>query len=214
MVATPCLSKVDLLFHTSCVGLQHDEKDMVQFTVCEGSLVYDSRNKLTKLAIDGGFDYVLWVDSDMVFKPDLLMRMLAVTEEHDFDFLSALCFRRKPPYKPVIIRQLSVVDFIPHAEPYEPYPEDDFFEIEASGFGCVLTTTKILKAIQDKDFLPFSPLPGWGEDYSFCIRARDLGYKLYCHSGIKVGHISQMIIDEDIYKEAIKNAVLDNNTGA
>jgi GT2 family glycosyltransferase len=46
---------------------------------------------------------------------------------------------------------------------------------------------------------PFYPLMGMGEDMTFCFRARQAGFKLYCDSRVKIGHIGQKIYDEDSY---------------
>lgn len=42
----------------------------------------------------------MWLDSDMVFGADLLERML--DSIGDEEMLTALCFRRQPPYNPCI----------------------------------------------------------------------------------------------------------------
>ena len=35
-----------------------------QFTFAQGSLIYDSRNKLCSIALENDFDRVLWLDGD------------------------------------------------------------------------------------------------------------------------------------------------------
>ena len=43
-------------------------------------------------------------------------------------------------------------------------------------------------------------IPEFGEDISFCIRARELGYKLICDPRIKVSHIGRSVINETTYR--------------
>ena len=40
------------------------------------SLIYDARNKFCQQAIEGEFDYILWLDSDMVF-PSYVLRQIS-----------------------------------------------------------------------------------------------------------------------------------------
>ena len=46
---------------------------------------------------------------------------------------------------------------------------------------------------------PFYPLMGMGEDTTFCFRAGQAGFKMYCDSRIKIGHIGEKIFDEQNY---------------
>ena len=87
---------------------------------------------------------------------------------------------------------------------YEPYPKDKIFEIAGSGFGCVMTSVSLLRACWDGFGLPFSPRLGFGEDVTFCLECEQLGYKMYCDSSIKVGHIGQLIINEEVYDAEIQ----------
>ena len=83
-IAIPSLETVPALFCQSLALLQRAGDTVVGFEV--GSLVYEARNKLAREAIRAEADYVLWLDSDMVFAPNLLQRMLKVCQENDIDF--------------------------------------------------------------------------------------------------------------------------------
>ena len=43
---------------------------------------------------------------------------------------------------------------------------------------------------------PFTPMPRLSEDYSFCWRARKLGYKLWCDSRIRPLHAGLKLYGE------------------
>ena len=68
-IAVPSLETVPALFCQSLALLQRAGDTMIGFEV--GSLVYNARNSLARQAIKAEADYVLWLDSDMVFGPDL-----------------------------------------------------------------------------------------------------------------------------------------------
>lgn len=165
-----------------------------------GALIYANRDYLTMLALDTGADYVLWLDSDVIFEPDLLQKLI----DDDRDIVSGLYFRRRPPYSPVIyktIRYGKGEEKI--TEEFPDYPKGELFEADAFGMGAVLMKTQVLKDIVERYKTAFSPYSGYGEDISFCIRAKTLGYKLWCDSRINLGHVSYNIVTEKTW-EAIR----------
>ena len=92
LICVPCMGQVAALFAQSLALLQKKgHETAIDFKI--GSLVYESRNKLAKEAIEMGADYTLWLDSDMAFPPDTLFKLL----EADKDIVRGLYFRRSPP---------------------------------------------------------------------------------------------------------------------
>lgn len=70
LIAVPCMDMVSARFAQSLATLKKVGECTVSFLI--GSLVYDSRNRLTAYAVAMEADYILWLDSDMVFAPDVL----------------------------------------------------------------------------------------------------------------------------------------------
>ena len=191
MVAIPCLDMMHSQFVMSLTGLKLDGD--IKFAYAVSSLVYDARNSLARKAIVEGFDRILWLDSDMEFHPDLYKRLKADLDEGR-DCVSGIYVTRKGTIKPVIFEKcgyehLNGNEVKPVASTFYEYPKDQLFEISACGFGGVLMNVSMVKAIEEKYGLPFAPMLGFGEDISFCLRAQDLGYKLWCDSRVKMGHI-------------------------
>ena len=201
LIAIPCMDQVATPFMQSLLSLRHVGD--VQYICAAGSLVYESRNRLAQYAINDGFDYVLFLDSDMTFEPDILIRLVESIEGRDF--VTGLCFSRHAPrYRPCIYKRLGyeidqnemrLID-----ETYYEYPEGEIFEVEGSGMACALIRTKVLETVLKQKGLPFSPIIGFGEDLSFCIKARQCGFRLYCNSDIRIGHVGTVIIDEEVFK--------------
>ena len=73
------------------------------------------RELLARNAIELGADYILYLDDDMTFEPDLLKRLLA----HKKDVVTAVAYQRKAPY------QICVFDFLPVPDVQEPCAECD-----------------------------------------------------------------------------------------
>ena len=197
LIAIPCLDTLDVHFVRSLVSLKQTGETVISFF--SNSLVYDARNKLAQQAIDVGADYILWLDSDTVFEPDTLAEMLKAIEGKDY--ITGIVHRRRPPFNPCIYKTIRLgVDGENFVEQYDDYPKDSLFEIDGSGFACVLMRTEMIKQIIARDHTLFSPILGFGEDISFCIRAKRAGYKLHCYSKIQCGHVSSTIINAETFK--------------
>ena len=206
LICIPAMDSVNTSFMRSLLSLRPVGE--VQFAITQSSLIYDARNILAVQAITGGFDRALWLDSDMTFEPDL-MEKLSATMDEGYDLVSALYFTRKPPHRPVIYDGCRTFEqdgvMRSAAIWYDNYPENAVFEIEACGFGGVMCSVELMKNIREKFGTPFSPIHGFGEDLSFCIRAMNLGAKMVCNSSIKMGHIASFIVNEEKYKEIAQN---------
>lgn len=197
-IAVPSMDTLPALFCQSLALLQRAGDTMVGFEV--GSLVYNARNNLARQAIKAEADWVLWLDSDMVFKPDLLQRMLKVCTENDIDFLTALCFRRKPPYTPCLFDRLDKVEKGASYTAILSVPEGRF-QVGGCGFAGVLMSTDVLISVSAKfNGRMFDPMEGFGEDVAFCWRARQCGYEIWCDSDIEMGHVGQFVSTRAVFE--------------
>ena len=205
MIAVPCMDMVHTDFFRSCIGMTQ-LGDGIQWTTCQCSLIYEARNTLADIAIREDFDRVLWLDSDMVFDKNLLIRL---SEHLDLgrEMVTGLYFGRKAPIRPMIYKDLrldpdgSGHGFRPVAENFDDYERDSLFEVAGCGFGAVLMTTALLRRVRDLYGPPFFPAQGFGEDFSFCRRVR--GYangKIWCDSSVKLGHAGTALFDEELYR--------------
>lgn len=201
LIAVPSHEMVHARFTESLMNL--DKPAGTGFAMITNTLIYTSRNLIAQEAVKAGFDRVLWIDSDMIFPPDTLIRLSADLDEGR-DLVSALCFTRRETSVPCIHSDLTW-EVKPdgwvntNAEIYFDYPRDTIFEVAGCGFGCVMTSAALLKKMIDKYGAPFYPLMGMGEDTSFCFRARQDGVKMYCDSRVKIGHIGSKVYDEMNY---------------
>ena len=204
LVAIPCMDMVHTAFMDALLRLQ--PVGYTEFAITSSSLIYNARNLLAQRAVDGGFDRILWLDSDMVFAPDLLIKLSADMDEGR-DFVSALYFRRKNKIAPVIFKSTGYTqngrELTPFAECFEDYQKDSVFKVAGCGFGAAIMSVKLVKQIYAEYGAPFTPQPGFGEDISFCIRCEQSGIPMYCDSRIKVGHVAQTIVTEESYERGV-----------
>lgn len=197
LICIPCMDTIPAQFAQSLATLNKVGDCAIAMEI--GSLIYNARNDLAIKAIENGFEYVLWLDSDMAFAPDTFQKLYDTMIETNADIVSGLYFRRVPPYTPVIFKKLSIDDEGLKFENYNDYPGETF-EVEGIGFGCVLMKTEALLSVALKYNNMFSPLANVGEDLSFCWRARQCGFNIVCNPNIKLGHVGHYTVTEDMYK--------------
>ena len=198
LIGIPCMDSIPTVTVKSLVGLSFDNGDVVEMSFTMNSLVYDARNSLAQKACENGYDRIMFIDSDMIFEEDLYKRLSARLDE-GYDFMTGIYFTRRTPILPVIYSDVYMENNTPTAVEFKDYPKDSIFKVSACGFGGCMMTTKMLLDIAKKYGLPFSPILGFSEDLSFCIRAREAGYNLFCDSSIKMGHKSHCIVTEAEY---------------
>ena len=201
LIAVPCMDQVPALFAQSLATLSKDiEGAECTLAMQMGSLIYTSRNNLALKAIQMEADYVFWMDSDMTFQPDTLVRMMKTLQDNRLDILTGLYFRRVPPYTPVLFDKLDIKhDSICSWTEFHEIP-DGLFEVGGCGFGCVLMNAGVFLDVQSKHGNMFAPIANNGEDIAFCWRARDCGYKIYCDPSIICGHVGKIIVDDKFYQ--------------
>lgn len=200
LVAIPAMDMVQTKFLKSLIALR-PFGDVVT-SITEGTLVDVARNKLAVHAIENKCDRVLWLDSDMVFPPDLLEAFSKDIDEGR-DFVGGLYFSRREPMNPVIYKDIKATEdekgINPQITVYEDYPRNDIFKVSGIGFGAVLMTTQLLLAVGQTFGSPFERYSGFGEDLSFCLRVNQLGVPMWCDSRVKLGHVGHVEITEETY---------------
>ena len=179
-------------------------KDKFEFYVKIGmrATIADSRNIACEMALDCGADYLLWLDDDMVCFPK--MDYFTNLIKHDKDYVAPLFFQRKKPFLPCIFKGQRHKDGIRYRHILDY--KKGLIEVDATGFGCVLMKTEMLRHIKEPFF---EYRDGLGEDIYFCIKAKKAKYRLYCDTTLDMGHImdSPVSAEESFLshkKEAVK----------
>lgn len=201
LIAIPCMDAVPAQFANSLAQLTsygiEDTEISIRFNL--GSLIYSSRNQLAAMALDDGADLVMWFDSDMVFNPDTLLRMLKDID-NGADFVTGVYYRRVAPFSPTIFKSLEINDSgYAVWEHYDDHPQEGLFEVAGCGFGCVLMKAEMFRDVYAKFGRLFSPIGEVGEDLSFCWRARQCGYTLMCDPSIDLGHVAHTMVTKSFY---------------
>lgn len=200
MIAVPCMDQVAAPFAQSLATLNKVGECAVGFQI--GSLIYTARNDFCKKTISGNYDALMFFDSDMIFPSDTLERMIAHVED-GMDIVTGLYFKRRSPFDPVLYKSLEYDPATQQRswEELKTLPESrNPFEVAGCGMGCCIITKRVLLDLLLNYQTWFSPFEPFGEDLAFCLRAREQGYKIMCDPEISLGHVGQLIINEQIWK--------------
>ena len=191
LIAIPAMDTLPTVTASALLALRQPHEAQVQFVI--RAAVDVARNMLALEAIRGGYDRVLWIDSDQTFDADLMERLNADLDE-GWDIVSGLYFSRRAPVEPVIYKAIDAEKRT--AERFLDYPRDAVFPIAGCGMGACMMRTEVLARMTEP---PFSLMPGVSEDLSFCVRAHRMGVRMACDSRVKVGHYGAMIYTEQHY---------------
>jgi hypothetical protein len=174
-VLIPCR---DLLHSAHAMSLV----EMVKFNTMNGidtqvfmdasTILLNQRERLAQQAVDLGSEYMLWLDSDMVFPATTAVRMLS----HNEPIVAANYVRRQLPVKGVAYENIGDWE-----NPLSFDVQDDLVPVEGVGMGCFLMKTEIFTKIPKPwfDFGWTAASNDWlGEDMILCQKIAALGYSV------------------------------------
>ena len=195
MICVPTMDKVDASFFASVLGLRYDGGHRYAWNVKSNSMIYDARNAFALEAINGKYDYLVFLDSDIVMEPDTVIRLVEDIEQSGADLVTGIYFKRRLPTAPVIYRHIDwyedeVLGAQESAEVYEDWPENGgLFEIEGCGMGCcVIRVSMLPEVVAAFRISPFTPQPRLSEDLSFCWRLKVIKKQMLADPTILPGH--------------------------
>ena len=143
--------------------------------------------------------WVWLLGDDHVWPGDTLQCLLATMDAHpEIDILVPLVTKRNPPWHLVLyhvpegernedgIQLLKALD-------WTEVPESGVFEVEAAGSAGMLIRAEVLDALGDPWFYSTPNTDGkqviLNEDVTFCIRAREEGFRVFATADVVLGHL-------------------------
>jgi len=146
----------------------------------KSSIIECGRNTIVQEALAHGADYLLTLDSDMVFPPDLLLTLLA----HGKDYVCCNAARKRKPFGSVLKNAMGA--------PLENKGKG-LYKLTGNGTAaCQLTSRKLLESIAPPHYAVTWDEKGTtftGEDYYFARKDEAAGFSLYCDTSVNIGHL-------------------------
>jgi hypothetical protein len=149
-----------------------------------GSYIVQNRNVLCSKFLESDSEWMLMMDTDMVFPPDMIERMLKYADPVERPILSALYFTSLyGKWLPVWL----VEDDAGLPIPFIDIELGEVYELHSTGMGFIMIHRTVLEKMLAE---ATDPWPWYahdiledgqhaGEDVTFCVRARNLGYKIH-----------------------------------
>lgn len=161
--------------------------------VCGDALVQRARNDLFKAAYEGGFDKLVFIDSDMFWNPEDFVKLV----RHDKDIIAAPCIKKND----------VTIDFNISNPDKENISPDGVMKVQGVGTGFISISRNAIRRIYEtsteyyesgkdtRSKMVFNVEIVAGEMYSedivFCRKWRDLGGDLFVDVDMMIGHIGQ-----------------------
>lgn len=171
-------------------------------------------------------DVLVFVDSDMGWDADGVERLVAVIDSDPtaYPIVGGLCFGMKPvslgpqaameaEYFPTIYRWADAAPGRPPGfDSAYDYPADQLVRCSATGAAFIAIHRWALEKMRDaggwfdtwhepwEDTAGDEQLHPFGEDLSFCLRARSVGLPVHVHTGIRTSHHKSTWVNEDQFR--------------
>ena len=166
-------------------------KHDVDIYTAAGTLIFDQRNKLVQTSLEAKCDYIVFIDADMRFPKDTIMRLL----RHQKDIIGVNATTRTEPVIPTA-KNLTIND--DGSCTWLPIYSNSLDGIsKADGIGCgVMMIKASVFAKLEEPYFYFEQLPNnkiLGEDIYFCIKAKDAGVDTWVDHDLSmdIKHIGQ-----------------------
>ena len=175
--------------------------------------IYHARTKVLGVSIERGvdqkpfdgkifYDYILWIDSDMVFEPEDLFKLI----DHDKDVVSGM-YKMSDNINYATVEKMDEEFF----EQWMHYPflnqkmidqkEGKLFKADYTGMGFMLVKYGVFEKMKYPYFYPRKqewPQYGWEEfvwdDVEFCLRVKEAGFDVWVDPGVRLGHEKTKIL--------------------
>jgi len=150
--------------------------------------VQQMRNNCCLFALNGGFDYIYMVDTDMTYPNYSIVELL----KHNKEFVVGSATQRNPPFYPTQYKKLNAGNF-KSKENRVFITEDDtkLVEIEATGVVGALIKVSCLRDLAKPYFkveYKENGIDVIGSDVYFCKKWADAGKKIYLDPTINYEH--------------------------
>lgn len=143
----------------------------------------------------GGMDYdfILWLDSDMVFEPEDVSKLIQANK----DIISGAYSVGAKGHE-----QETVAGFLRGGRVRLDQLTSSVIEVDYVGLGCLLMKKGVFESMEYPWFDKVYSNAGGnithiGDDFALCMRAKTLGWKIHLHTGVVFGHQKKYVLEVD-----------------
>jgi hypothetical protein len=182
-----------MAFQALCLAIHSSPHVHLMPMILSGDDTAQARNRLVRMAQRHGAAWILWMDADMVFPPDALLRLM----KHNRAIVGVDYRKRAAPYDKVSV-SLS-------EEETSLDPPPGLVEKAIIGLGLVLVKMSVFESLPApwfgrswmREYASMSNPDGFStEDAYFCNVARQKGYRVWCDRELsrEIQHVGEMAV--------------------
>ena len=194
LIAVPTYDSIEPDCFKSIYNLLWPQDCAVTFNYIKGYDCARTRNMIAKEAIDNNYDYVLMVDSDIVVPQNTLIALF----EAQKDIIAGWYTRKRTLIGQTELYSLGEKDFTDKNNINEKdIIPNQILEIKGCGMGCAFIKVDLFHKIGQSKWYEYIEYPNGtvlSEDLCFCSKLNKLNIPIFCHTGIKCGHINKFIL--------------------
>lgn len=185
LIAVPTFESIAPETFKSIYAIQSEH--ILAFDYVKGYDCARARNLIGQEAVEGEFDYVLMVDSDVIIPPDCLDNML----ENPVPMCVGVYPRKNTKSKETELFKFSEKDYL------DRFSYDELtairMPVKGSGFGCALIDVNVFKTLPFPWFkyVVYDSGDVLSEDLYFCDILRRQGYTIEADTRVKCGHLTR-----------------------
>lgn len=175
-----------------------------------GPLIAKARTEVVKHFLGRtDADWLLMVDSDMVFDPDTIHRLWQNADAQNRPIVAGHCYAMMAERGPIPTMWQAAPEGSPGPLiPFEGYPTNALVPVGATGAACLMVHRSVFEKLQAE--MPDHPYPWFeeaywgnlpvGEDLTFCIRARKAGFPIFVDTSLDIGHVKPQLVNRDWFE--------------
>ncbi|MBN1941076.1 MAG: hypothetical protein JW772_02740 [Candidatus Diapherotrites archaeon] len=196
-VCVPLYNQVPTAFFIHFVSFfaQTANKYPLEIFQVDATIVDVARNVLVENFLKSDCTHLLFLDSDMVFPPNIVELLL----KHDKEVVSGLYFLRK-----MLLPSFRMLNKEGNYQSSYDFPKNELVKVDATGLGCMLIKRKVLEKVDSENkgkplfFTKYDKgmrTKVHGEDTAFCELVKKAGFEIYVDTGLILGHYGGIIPD-------------------
>jgi hypothetical protein len=131
-------------------------------------------------------DWLVQFDTDHVFDPDIVARLVRTADEYGLDVLSAVYQMKQAPHVPVLF-QWAEVSGKPGLQPLATWPDGvRVLQIGSAGAGCLFVRRSVFDRLSEAyhGVGAFDKIHPFSEDHSFFLRCKEQG--IHCYAAMQI----------------------------
>jgi hypothetical protein len=169
-------SILNAIFATAKAGYE------IGFDFETGTYLHYMRNEIVNSAINNGSDYLMFVDADLEFPHDGLLKLLS----HKKDVVGG-CYNTRALPLHGTVKKINE-----KGEIYTCESPTNLEQVYAIPTGFMLINLHAIRYMAHPfDFGRFDDGAFIGEDINFCKRFNEMGREIWCDGSISIGHIGE-----------------------